>query len=371
MTNELLRIAQDIVDATSIFIRTRTINIMDISGTIIASSDRKRIGTWHEGAARVIKTGNTVEIKPEEVKSYQGAKEGINSPIVQDGSIVGVVGIYGVPDEVRDTAALLSVCVGLYLKQADRTEQEGRRKETRRMLYELLLSEGEHSSRIGQLFSKLGKELSFPYTPVLVIMKDVANRDADGFAHTLIEQKAMESRTDLVMECTAGYLLLLQDCPSISINTIASLSTVTKVVKGREIYEHTQAGSAIREMQMLSCVGEGKRLDMHDPDDLYLFNFLPDGGATIRKAAEEYKEKLSRLKSPWVAKTIEAFLSCDGNNQAITSTLGVHKNTSMYRIRKIFEQLGLEHARTESRMFFLRYAWTLHEADCPKQRDAY
>ena len=46
MSSELSRIAQDIVDATSIFVRTRTINIMDTDGIIIASSAETISRIW-------------------------------------------------------------------------------------------------------------------------------------------------------------------------------------------------------------------------------------------------------------------------------------------------------------------------------------
>lgn len=358
MSSELSRIAQDIVDATSIFVRTRTINIMDTDGIIIASSDHNRIGTWHAGAAEAIKTGKTVEIKPEEVSRYAGAKQGINTPVVQDGTIVGVVGIYGVPDEVRDTAALLSVCVGLYLKQADRTEQKGRRRENRRNLYELLLSGGE-ASRINQLWSMLGKELHFPYTPVLIVMKDLSDRDADSFSHRLIDHHLMDSRLDFVIECLDGYLLLQQKASSLSIQQVVNLQGVSKVIKGRPVESHDMAETAVREIQMLASASPNRSADMENPDDLYLLNFLPGGAPIVAQAAKRYAARLETMQGAWVPETVQAYLQCDGNQQELTNHLGIHKNTSLYRMHRIWKELGLEDARTESRMFFLRYAWHL------------
>ena len=363
MRSELSRIAQDIVDATSIFVRTRTINIMDTEGIIIASSDHSRIGTWHAGAAEAIKTGKTVEIKPEEVSRYAGAKQGINSPVVQDGAIVGVVGIYGVPDEVRDTAALLSVCVGLYLKQADRTERKGQRRENRRILYELLLSGGE-ASRINQFWSMLGKELHFPYTPILIVMADLSDRDADSFSHRLADHHLMDSRLDLVVECTDGYLLLQQKASS-SIQQLVSLPGVSKVIKGRPVDSHGMAETAVREIQMLATASPNRTADMENPDDLYLLNFLPDGAPVVSQAAQRYASRLETMAGAWVPETVQAYLQDDGNQQALTKHLGIHKNTSLYRMHRIWKELGLEDARMESRMFFLRYAWYLHNAHAP------
>ena len=355
MNRKLSLIAQDIVDATSIFVRTRTINIMDTNGIIIASSDHGRIGSWHEGASQVVSTGKTVEIRPEEVARYAGAKQGINSPIFQDGVIVGVVGIYGDPEEVRDTAALLSVCVGLYMKQAERTEKLGRRKESRRALFELLVSGGA-SSRIDQLWAMLGKELHYPYTPVLVITSDTALRDADCFFRQLVEKHLAEGRSDLVLECMDGYLLVCQKCDSSKMDAIAAMEGVAKVVKGNPLHAHGEAEDEIRALRMMAQSCRQKTADLAKADDLYLLNFVPDGSPFVAKAAMRYASRLKHMTGGWVEETVRACLACDGSPRELTRVLKVHKNTSLYRMHRIWEELGMEDARTESRMFFLRYA---------------
>ena len=89
MTDSIFALlAQKIVDSTSCFVKTRTINIMNTKGIIIASSDISRIGTIHEGALEVVKTGLTVEIPVEKLHQYMGAKEGINTPIINNGKML-------------------------------------------------------------------------------------------------------------------------------------------------------------------------------------------------------------------------------------------------------------------------------------------
>ena len=45
---EFSSMAQDFVEATSSLVGGRTINIMDREGTIIASTEQERIGTFHQ-----------------------------------------------------------------------------------------------------------------------------------------------------------------------------------------------------------------------------------------------------------------------------------------------------------------------------------
>ena len=92
---EFSSMAQDFVEATSSLVGGRTINIMDREGTIIASTEQERIGTFHQGAAEVIATGKPVLIETMDLPRYPGAKEGYNMPIFLKDELIGVVGIFG------------------------------------------------------------------------------------------------------------------------------------------------------------------------------------------------------------------------------------------------------------------------------------
>ena len=54
------------------------INIMDGNGVIIASRDPGRIGTYHEAAGRILRSGTDV-IEIEDDKMYPGALPGIST----------------------------------------------------------------------------------------------------------------------------------------------------------------------------------------------------------------------------------------------------------------------------------------------------
>ena len=61
--SEFAKLAQDFVEATSLLVGQRTINIMDQKGIIIASTEKHRIGDFHQGASEVLATGKPVRIK--------------------------------------------------------------------------------------------------------------------------------------------------------------------------------------------------------------------------------------------------------------------------------------------------------------------
>ena len=132
----LHEIAQKIVDATMEVIDNRNVNIMDRDGMIIASGEKNRINTYHKGADDVIKSGKIIEIYPEEVPEYPGAKEGVNLPIQVGDKTVGVVGVYGHPNEVRIIANLVKKAVELNLEIAPEAFQIAGVDERGRLVFE-------------------------------------------------------------------------------------------------------------------------------------------------------------------------------------------------------------------------------------------
>ena len=106
--------AEDLVSATSGLLDGRIINIMNPDGIIIASTQPERIGTFHKGARNAAVSGKPVSIRPDQIQEYSGAREGYNMPLRVGGNIIGVVGIYGEPSEIRYLAHLVEVYTEKY-----------------------------------------------------------------------------------------------------------------------------------------------------------------------------------------------------------------------------------------------------------------
>ena len=110
----LEELAEDLVSATSGLLDGRIINIMNPDGIIIASTQQERIGTFHKGARDAAVSGKPVSIRPDQIQEYSGAREGYNMPLRVGGNIIGVVGIYGEPSEIRYLAHLVEVYTEKY-----------------------------------------------------------------------------------------------------------------------------------------------------------------------------------------------------------------------------------------------------------------
>lgn len=111
LTQEL---AQKIVERT-MNVLGKNINIMDYNGIIIGSGNKERINTFHEGAAKVLETGEKLIVTEEEAKALRGVKTGINLPIKFNNRIIGVVGITGNLSEVESYGEIVKNLVELML----------------------------------------------------------------------------------------------------------------------------------------------------------------------------------------------------------------------------------------------------------------
>lgn len=111
LTQEL---AQEIVERT-MNVLGKNINIMDYNGIIIGSGNKERINTFHEGAAKVLETGEKLIVTEEEAKALRGVKTGINLPIKFNNRIIGVVGITGNLSEVESYGEIVKNLVELML----------------------------------------------------------------------------------------------------------------------------------------------------------------------------------------------------------------------------------------------------------------
>lgn len=136
------KIAQQIVDAVK-DVCGHNINFIDENGMIIASTDERRINTYHEIGRQVALTKATLEV--EEDTSYYGTQKGVNIPILHHGNVMAVIGISGNPDQVRKYAYLAQKIAFLILRERDLDQQVNNRKNHMNYMIRALISQSAMS----------------------------------------------------------------------------------------------------------------------------------------------------------------------------------------------------------------------------------
>ncbi|GAL06522.1 sugar diacid utilization regulator SdaR [Photobacterium aphoticum] len=109
-------IARQIVERAMKIIH-HSVNVMDEHGRIIGSGDPSRLNQRHEGAILALNDNRVVEIDPGTALQLKGVKPGINLPIVFQHQTIGVVGISGEPEQVRNYGELVKMTAELIVEQ--------------------------------------------------------------------------------------------------------------------------------------------------------------------------------------------------------------------------------------------------------------
>ena len=108
--------AQQIVDTVK-DVCGYDINFINEHGTIFASTNTERIGSFHEIGKQVIASGQTIEVT--ESDTYSGTHPGVNVPIFHNGLLIAVIGISGIPEEVRKFAYLAEKITLLLIREQE------------------------------------------------------------------------------------------------------------------------------------------------------------------------------------------------------------------------------------------------------------
>ena len=344
-------LAQEIVNRTMEIIK-RNINVMDDKGVIVGSGDNSRIDSIHEGALRVIENHAGFEIGNHEAEQLNGVKPGINLPINFNGQVVGVIGITGSPEEIRSFGELVKMAAEMILQQAvliDEMQWDERLKEE--LISQLLQGTEKLNNHFLERVKRLGIDLDIPRTAITI----KAN-DRPKVYKTIRDQ--LEKEDLFVMH--HDHLILLKhvsfkegkwnsnkeikEIEKWSTNLQKYHSLSCKISIGS--YHPTFKGisKSYEEAILTSIVGE--RLDpvksIYFVEDYKLPVFLAKANEKgIGEETGPYFHQLKQAdKKGELVETLLAFIDKNGDTNAITTKLYIHRNTLRYRLDKISELTG-------------------------------
>lgn len=161
-------IARQIVERTMKIIH-HSVNVMDEHGRIIGSGDPSRLAQRHEGAILALNDNRVVEIDAPTAIQLKGVKPGINLPILFKQHVIGVVGISGQPDEVRNYGELVKMTAELIVEQAALMSQIQWNKRHREELVLQLIQQTElNEEQLLTIAERLELDLNQPRIAALV-----------------------------------------------------------------------------------------------------------------------------------------------------------------------------------------------------------
>ncbi|MFD0682022.1 MULTISPECIES: CdaR family transcriptional regulator [unclassified Paenibacillus] len=322
----------------------RNINMMDIEGKIIASGDSKRLGERHEGALEAIRTGKPLVIDEANRGHWKGSLCGINVPIVFREQIVGAIGITGQPEEVSEFGEIVKMTTELMLNQRILTsQQEWRNRAKEAILQELVKMDSDFDRVDGHLqMLDLRLKPSY-YACILETYQDMAYNEqlvrkieeiagegqalaSVGGVHQIIlllygitEKKAADKRERLKEMLNSS---------GISFRIGYSLPT----------RDRTEIPAAFREAEFALQFGEGKN------EMMSYAGFEPRAIVMQSDAGSKHRfveRLLGELPEPLI-ETLDVFFNCSMSIQEAAQSLYVHRNTMIYRLKRIKELTGCD-----------------------------
>ncbi|MFP7298926.1 CdaR family transcriptional regulator [Neobacillus niacini] len=341
-------LAQEIVNRTMKIIK-RNINVMNEKGVIIGSGDKKRIDSIHEGAVRVIETQSGFEISGSEAETLQGVKAGINLPINFHEKVVGVIGITGDPDEIRNYGELVKMAAEMILQQAvliDEMQWDERLKEE--LTSQLLHRAGNLDSLYFERVKRLGINLDIPRVAIILKVqnqsqgykwiRDKLEKDdlyVMDHDHIVLLKKVVMSQTEW------DYSKTLNQMEKWAVGLGNYQETYCKIAVGT--CHPALEGLSESYQEAVYTLNVGEKLDPHKTiyfyEDYKLPIFLARANQLgIGEEIGPYFQKLKQHdKKGELLETLAVFIEENGDVNKVAGRLFIHRNTLRYRLVRIAE----------------------------------
>ncbi|MFK9094592.1 CdaR family transcriptional regulator [Bacillus salipaludis] len=377
----LEHIAQDIIEKTSEILQY-PISITDNEGIIIGSTDKSRIGIFHQPSLEVIKKNVIVDCKNEIEKKIL---PGVSAPLKFNHKVIGVLGIVGEPREVEKYVQLVKNQVEMMCHEAFRKEMvELKEKMVEMFVYQLIHFTENGDDRNGQILQS-AKLLEFDiHTNRVCLLIDIKNfsetlstktttddlfgsfplqyfqREVLSFLQLIFQ----ENKDDIISFLSLERFIVIKSLPYPRSYTVLLESLDEKLQKINNFlaakYRVSACMAAGDVSSSLSGIAEsyhnaGKAMTIgmrFDPDTLIhlyneretLFRLLP------KELTTNYQDKLLKLIAPLtqqdnydiLASTFIGFCKYNMNLSEASRNMYIHRNTIIYRLEKISEITSLQ-----------------------------
>ncbi|MBW9171570.1 helix-turn-helix domain-containing protein [Clostridium estertheticum] len=366
------KLAKSIVERTMNVV-SYNINIMNELGVIIASGDKERTGTIHEGAIIALQRKSEFNVSESQSKKLNGVYAGTNLVIEFQDKVVGVIGITGKPKEVLRYGKLIKMTAEMMIEQENvlrELEWNNRMKE------EMMLALIYNKQDSFLLLEEYVKKFKIPYNHAMVIfiievnVKDNSESMDQNMSNEMISLLEGTFKESVAAVINSKSIVLLHKCLS-SNNKIKNYTERLNEVS-EKIYN--KAGIKVK-------ISTGKIYDKLDNmyksfdtakdtllfgkkiypnENIYSFDSLKcemlfsqkNEKWKINELEETYQLLSLNDKSGVLRETLKVLIDEDGELNNVSSRLFIHRNTLSYRLNKIYK-LTNKNPRSYTELFWL------------------
>ena len=331
------------------------INIMNEYAEIIASGDKNRIGKIHSGALDVIKNAKTIEYFDSVDSDKESAKPGINMPLIFNNEVIGVVGVTGNPNEIKLIANIVKMITEILIEnEIDLDKKISKQRALNNYVYKIISKEViHHISSINIWAENNNYDFNIERCVCIIKIEKTNNyKKIIDYITNKIQTITNYNKQDIITYIGNGLFIIIK-----SFNDIKN-KTYNKILE--IFFNNLKEEMNINFAAMCGCI-VNKLEDIHNSYEQanflceYINNynglyFIDDYILEYIILNEGYinsniilKNKLALIKKNSSFKeTIITMSKYDMNINKTCEKLNMHRNTILYRMKKIKDILNLD-----------------------------
>lgn len=330
----------------------KDVNIIGTDGVIITSSNRKREGTYHEGARICASSNRNIVITKENQHMYRGSKSGVNMPITYNNRVIGVIGITGTAEEVIPYGPLVKELVEMIINEMDSRIAKASKINIRKEFFKDIIQDNDVKDMDYYISRAKLLEINLEVPRRMIFLKVL---DSNQLNYQKIEILFRDIFNNEILNINNEKLVLLNSCNNVD-EIIKKLlfeleSNLDEKIKyyfiiGEECKSLVDYHNVYSSMSVIDSIipkdTTEKVIYMRDYEIRLLINGLSNESKKVylSKYINVFSEKNKATKE--LLRTIKVYFT---NNMKIGDTaksMYMHRNTVMYRLNKFKDLYGLD-----------------------------
>lgn len=357
-------IAKEIIVTLTPFIDF-DINIINMDGNIIASTDSEREGTMHEGAIKLLTEKLPVMII-ESNTTYSGSRMGVNLPIQYENQTIGVIGISGNPENTLKYGKILQKMVEMLIYENFDTIEKSNKESTALILVSDLISGNLNNSpiHIQTRMAQLGLKYEGPFTTFILTIHNatILSENNDTFqteSTSILKDNAIKNH--ILKYLTAHHILCGYSQEYYIAITNISRAKLKKLLLpladslyqyyhvsvsffiGSQYNECSDIPKAYHEALLLYNQHYTNAPGLYEYDLCSLNLILHQIPKIYSQNLYSYVfKKCSEKEISDICSFVQIYFEHNGSIKSIAENTYLHKNTVQYRINKIQALTGFD-----------------------------
>ncbi|UOR13495.1 CdaR family transcriptional regulator [Halobacillus amylolyticus] len=334
------QLGEEIISRLSQYIDV-PINLMDPSGKIVASTDESRFDQLHGGAQNVIDSQEAQIIHDDDVERFSNVRPGVNLPIFHRGSLAGVVGLTGNPNDVMQAAGMTRGSVEIALEQIYIQRQAFYQERqwnnwVQQLLHPIKMDE---EYLLNEATYTLGVDVKANWQ--VVILQVTNHFEWSERVRQILNTQGYQPLFVVPHQEKEVIVALPYKNSSIVVEEVFKKLEATDVSIGVGTHEYGLAGLRCSYFKAVDAIKLGRKKFSYS-EQVQMKRLLYHIDPTIlEELTKEYQIRLEKLENAYMD-TLECYFASNLKVNRTSADMHIHRNTLVYRLEQVHKKVGLD-----------------------------